>query len=131
MCLISGLLRTPITLWKLFEDAGATLTFYPRSVVSVQFSILFLLIPSSVCTVLLSLSQSKDSFLLLLYTCEPLALLCIYFYAVTLTIVHVCLFRLFFSKLLSFYCHPIFHSVILIISTLPVNIPGLNCVHLD
>lgn len=35
MCLISGLLRTPITLWKLFEDAGATLTFYPRSVVSV------------------------------------------------------------------------------------------------
>lgn len=41
MCLISGLLRMPITLWKLFEDAGATLTFYPHSIVFALLSILF------------------------------------------------------------------------------------------
>lgn len=42
MCLISGPPRTPITLWKLFEDTGAILTFHLCSVVFVLLSILFL-----------------------------------------------------------------------------------------
>lgn len=31
MCLISGLLRMPITLWKLFENDGATFSFFVMS----------------------------------------------------------------------------------------------------
>lgn len=50
---VSHFRSTEDALWKLCEDAGATLTFYPHSVVSVLLSILF-----PVCTVVPSLSQS-------------------------------------------------------------------------